>query len=76
MVNIQMEVIPEPEEGTASVLVPGPDGPQVMFIGQGDDNYICGCCGKTICEKVLRGKFINLVFKCYNCGSYNRIRGT
>lgn len=76
MAKIQMEVIPEPEKGTASVLVPGQHGPQVMFKGAGDDTYICGCCGKPICENVQRGQFINLVFRCYNCGSYNRVRGT
>lgn len=76
MTNIQMEVIPEPKKGTASVLVPGTDGPQVMFKGDADDIYICGCCGKPICENIQRGQLINLVFKCFNCGLYNRVRGT
>jgi len=76
MANIQMEVIPEPQKGTAAVLVPGPDGPQIMFKGNSNDNYMCGACGKIICENVSRGTFINLVFKCFGCGSYNRVRGT
>jgi DNA-directed RNA polymerase subunit RPC12/RpoP len=76
MANIQMEVIPEPKQGTASVLVPSPNGPQIMFKGSSSDNYICGACGKTICQNVNRGMFINLVFKCFECGSFNRVRGT
>lgn len=76
MANIQMDVIPAPEHGTASVLVPGPDGPQVMLKGTAEDTYICGCCVKPICENVQRGQIVNLVFKCFSCGSYNRIRGT
>ena len=76
MAKIQMEVIPEPPKGTASVLVPGPDGPQVMIKGDADCTYICGCCSEPICENVPRGQIINLVFKCFKCSSYNRIRGT
>ena len=76
MAKIQMEVIPEPKKGTAAVLAPGTNGPQVMFKGQADVTYSCGCCGKPICENIQRGQLINLVFKCFNCGSYNRIRGT
>ena len=76
MAKIQMEVIPEPKKGAASVFVPGPDGPQVMLKGDGDNTYICGCCSKPICENISRGQVINLVFKCFNCASYNGIRGT
>ncbi len=76
MANIQMEVIPEPKKGTASVLVPGADGSQVMFKGNANDTYICGCCRKPICENIQRGQLINLVFRCFSCGSYNIVRGT
>ncbi len=76
MANIQMEVIPEPDKGTASVLVPSSGGPQIMLRGDGDDTYICGCCGESIYENVQRGQIVNLVFKCFNCGSFNRVRGT
>jgi len=76
MANIQMEVIPEPAQGTASVLIPGPNGPQVMFKGNESDNYVCGTCRKIIYQNIKRGMFINLVFKCFNCKSYNRVRGT
>lgn len=76
MGKIQMEVIPEPKQGTASVLVPGTDGPQIMFKGAGTEDYICGACGMTICENVNRGMFVGIVFKCFECGSYNHVRGT
>lgn len=70
--DIKMQIIPEPAPGTASIL----QGIQVIIKGNGTTNYICGCCGKTICEKVNRGQIVNLVFKCANCNSFNIIRGT
>lgn len=70
--DIKMEIITEPEKGTATIL----QGVQVIIKGDGDTNYICGCCKKIICEKVKRGQIANLVFKCANCGSFNRVRGT
>jgi DNA-directed RNA polymerase subunit RPC12/RpoP len=76
-VNIQMEIIPEPKPGEASVLVFAKQGPYVMIRGDaGDTNYLCGTCQNIICERVTRGMIVNLVFKCPNCGSFNRVRGT
>ena len=76
MTNYQMEVIPEPKHGTASVLIPGASGPQIMIKGSAEDSYVCGGCGKIICENVQRGQIVNLVFKCFKCGSFNRLQGT
>lgn len=76
MSNYQLEVISEPEQGTASVLVPGPSGPQVFIKGTAEDSYLCGGCGEVICENVQRGQIVNLVFKCFKCGSFNHVRGT
>ncbi|MCK5113286.1 MAG: hypothetical protein KAR11_00800 [Phycisphaerae bacterium] len=76
MANIQMEIIPEPKQGTAAVLIPGENGPQVILKGKGKNTYICGCCRMPICENVQHGQLANLVFKCFGCGSFNRIRGT
>ena len=73
--DIQLEVIPEPKEGTASVLSSS-EGLQVLVKGQGDTTYICGGCRKPICENVRRGQIGNLVFRCSNCGCFNLIRGT
>ena len=66
-----LKVIPEPEEGTASVLVQKNKVP--TFKGDGEDNYLCGKCKFTICEKIKHGQFVNIVFKCPNCESYNTI---
>lgn len=76
MSNYQMEVIPEPAQGTASVLVFSKKGPYAIINGQGSDNYLCGACQNVICMNVDRGQIINLVFKCPNCDSFNRMRGT
>ena len=76
MTDYLMQVIPEPKAGTASVLVFAKTGKYAMMRGIGDTNYLCGTCENVICESMERGQIIGLVFKCPNCGSFNRIRGT
>jgi len=76
MANYQMEIIPEPKPGTASVLIRSGKGTLPIIKGQGDVNYVCGACHTVICEHVERGQIINIVFKCPQCQAYNRIRGT
>jgi predicted RNA-binding Zn-ribbon protein involved in translation (DUF1610 family) len=76
MTTIQMEVIPEPRSGEASVLVLDKSGPYAIIRGEGDVDYVCGACQNVICEGAGRGQVISLVFKCPNCGSFNLIRGT
>jgi hypothetical protein len=74
--SIQMEVIPEPQPGTASVLVYAHKGKHVIIRSTSDHNYLCGSCQNVICERVALGQISNLVFKCPNCGAFNRVRGT
>lgn len=76
MKNIRLEVIPEPQKGTATVIRHGPTGPQIMMKGNGDTNYVCGTCGSTILENMQRGQVVNIVFRCFKCGSFNLIKGT
>jgi len=76
MKNYQMEVIPEPAQGTAAILALNKSGQYPLMEGKGTTNYLCGACRNVICKSVERGQIINLVFKCPNCGSYNHIKGT
>jgi len=76
MKNYQMEVIPEPAQGTAAVLALNKNGPYPLMKGNGTTNYLCGACRNVICKSVERGQIVNLVFKCPDCGNYNHIRGT
>jgi predicted RNA-binding Zn-ribbon protein involved in translation (DUF1610 family) len=76
MKKIQMEVIPEPEPGTASVLVLDKKGSYAIIRGVGDIDYVCGVCRNVICERVERGQIMNMVFRCPQCGSFNALRGT
>ena len=76
MSNYQMEVIPEPAQGTAAVLMFTKTGSYAIISGQGSDSYLCGACQNVICKNVDRGQIINLVFKCPNCDSFNHMRGT
>ena len=81
MPKIQMEVIPEPEQGTAAVLVLKTPNyalvdPYVIMRMGGDTDYVCGCCRAKIIENGNRGQIVNLVFKCAHCNAFNIIRGT
>jgi predicted RNA-binding Zn-ribbon protein involved in translation (DUF1610 family) len=76
MTKIQMQVIPEPKAGQASVLAFTKTGPYALIVGNGDVNYLCGACQNVICERVQRGQVAGIVFKCPNCGSFNLLRGT
>ena len=71
-----MHVIPEPKPGSASVLVFEKTGKFIMMRGIGTTNYLCGTCQNVICEGMERGQIIGIVFKCPNCGSFNRFQGT
>lgn len=80
MAKIQMEVIPEPNTGTAAILaLKAPNfalaNPYALIIGIGDTDYVCGSCRVTIVAKGTRGQIINIVFKCAKCAAFNIIRG-
>jgi predicted RNA-binding Zn-ribbon protein involved in translation (DUF1610 family) len=76
MDNHQMIVIPEPEQGTATVFIHKKKGNFAFIKGEGSNNYLCGACQNVLCEKVNRGQVVNIVFKCPNCGNFNILRGT
>lgn len=71
--SIVMEVIPEPEKGTATVLISR--GRHPLFVGSGDINYICGSCDNILARQVEQGMLINLVLQCPACGAFNHVRG-
>ena len=76
MTNLQMDVIPEPKAGSASVLALAKTGEFAIMRGVGETNYLCGTCQNVICEGMERGQIIEIVFKCPSCGSFNRAKGT
>jgi hypothetical protein len=76
MMEIQMEVVPEPKPGERTVLTLGESGQYAIIRGTGEVNYLCGTCRNVICDHIERGQVINIVFKCPNCGSFNLLRGT
>jgi hypothetical protein len=78
MTDYVMEIIPEPKEGTATVIILTKKGKFQTIVDGGEDNYLCGLieCGNIICKNVNRGQVSNIVFKCPNCGSYNVLKGT
>ena len=74
--NYQLEVIPKPMEGTASVLITDQPAPFVFMKGPGSANFLCGACQSILCEGMERGQIVQIVFRCPQCGSYNRAKGT
>lgn len=80
MPKIQLSVIPEPENNTASVLIRIPNfaekEPYIAMSGSGETDYLCGGCRSVLASKISQGQLVGLVLKCGKCQSYNAIRGT
>jgi predicted RNA-binding Zn-ribbon protein involved in translation (DUF1610 family) len=66
-----MKVIPEPAEGSRSVLFTNSPGP--IMEGAGPRTYQCGTCGKTLIKRIRAMQVVDIVFKCGKCGSFNEI---
>jgi hypothetical protein len=67
----RLRVIPEPEEGTASVLVPGDDFTGPFITGVGPETYVCGSCTAILLLNVTPGQIVGIVFQCPVCKAYN-----
>ena len=66
-----MKVIPEPEEGSRSVLFS--DSLEPIIEGAGPRTYQCGTCGETLIKRIRVMQVVHIVFKCAECGSFNEI---
>ena len=66
-----MKVIPEPANGSRSVLLSDSPGP--IIEGAGPRTYQCGTCGKTLIKRIRTMQVVDVVFKCGKCGSFNDI---
>ena len=68
-----LRVVPEPKEGTRTVmrLKKGSED-NAFFIGKGEVDLVCGACYHVLCSKMDRiQQFENIVFQCSKCGSFN-----
>lgn len=74
----RLRVIPEPEEGTRSVLVPTDDvvGPVINGPGgRGTTDQVCGSCGRVLIAGIAPSQVMEMVIRCPDCGSYNDTGG-
>lgn len=73
MSEYPLRVIPEPAEGTASVLVTeSTDRDFTFFGGDGDTDLLCGKCGRALARGMAsRNQVQGVVFKCPGCQSFN-----
>lgn len=70
--KVQLRTIPEPSEGTRTVLEL--KGLFPAFKGKGETDIVCGHCGQVLIEGIGGEAVIkNIVIKCPNCGNYNEI---
>lgn len=75
MVNVALKVIPEPAEGTRTVIDTSSDLKGPAFTGQGEVNYLCGECGLMLAEGMESAAQIsNMVIRCWRCESFNETR--
>ena len=66
--EIRLSVIPKPGEGVRTVIE---SKVSPAFKGEGEVDYICGCCGAILAENVRQGQIKNIVIHCPKCGQYN-----
>jgi hypothetical protein len=72
MPTVSARIIPEPPEGTRTVLEGSPSlGP--FMRGNGPTTYVCGLCRNILVENMFHGQISNIVFKCPKCQSFNEI---
>jgi predicted RNA-binding Zn-ribbon protein involved in translation (DUF1610 family) len=70
MKKVKMERVQNPDSTMTIVL---PAMARAAIRGQGDTDYTCAGCGKTLLRRVLHTRIRNLVFKCPDCGAHSRI---
>jgi phage FluMu protein Com len=77
MPQIDMVTIPEPPEGTRSVLVwsPAHVGPCIEGKGEGkgSSTFRCGGCKRVLAKDIGLEQIQNIVLKCPKCSSYNEM---
>jgi len=73
---IRMTVIAEPADGRRAVLMrQNQEGPLIQ--GEGDLTCLCGSCGFVLLKDMDNGHvFVDVVFKCPTCESFNEIPST
>jgi predicted RNA-binding Zn-ribbon protein involved in translation (DUF1610 family) len=68
--RIRLAVIPEPEQGTRSVIIYTGEGTVVM---RGGGNVImeCGSCGARLVDGLKTAQLQGIVLKCPQCQAFN-----
>jgi uncharacterized ferredoxin-like protein len=70
-VDKKLKIIPEPKEGTRTVIVRDVKSKLPYFKGAGNLNLVCGNCGFVLCKKINEGQIRNIVMQCPECGLFN-----
>lgn len=68
--KVRLNVIPEPEPNTRSVLIYTGEGTVVMR-GPGKVTMECGNCGVPLIVGVNVAQIRGVVFRCPSCGQFN-----
>jgi DNA-directed RNA polymerase subunit RPC12/RpoP len=69
--TILMELVAEPEPGTATVIV---SRTTPALRGNGSTDYVCGACQAVIGASLRPGEIDGVIFRCPACGRVNRAR--
>lgn len=71
--NKKLKVIPKPEEGSRSVIMPPNKNEATIIQGSGNINLVCGNCGASLAKGVEENQIKNVVLYCNQCNSYNEV---
>ena len=70
-IHIKLHVIPEPAEGTRSVLIK--TNPGLVISATDAPNVVmdCGACGERLIQGCRSNQVVNIVLRCTACGVFN-----
>ncbi len=69
MPKIRMQRVDKPDPKTTPVIE---CAVTPVMKGDGDTDYSCPGCAKTLLRKVGHGQIQDVVFKCPHCGAYSK----
>lgn len=69
--HVQLQVVPEPARGTATVFEYTGEGTRIIKSTLTDISYDCGDCGSSLMAGIDIDQIQNIILKCSNCGAYN-----
>ena len=73
MTDIKLKIIPKPDDGRRSIIMPPSENEPTIIKGPGNIDLICGNCGAILAKEVEENQIKNVVLYCNQCNNYNEV---